>query len=87
MLLLFPDLSGDQTANEERVHPGVLQRQEVNVRLLLTCQVSQSFCREQDVCQGERCFIDCKYIKSQFIGSFLVLLIPKKTTLSFSFLD
>lgn len=46
-------LQGDQAANEEGVHPGILQRQEVHVSVLLSFQVSQSSCGKQDVCQGE----------------------------------
>lgn len=46
-------LEGDQAADEEGVHPGVLQRQEVHVSVLLSLQVSQSSCGKQDVCQGE----------------------------------
>ncbi len=42
--------SGDQAADEEGVHPGVLQRQEVHVCLLHPQQVS--FFHGQDVCQG-----------------------------------
>lgn len=45
-------LTGDQAADEEGVHPGVLQRQEVHVSLLLPCQVCQSPCGKQDVRQS-----------------------------------
>lgn len=44
---------GDQAADEEGVHPGILQRQEVHVSVLLPVQVSQSSCGKQDVRQGE----------------------------------
>lgn len=47
-------LEGDQAADEEGVHPGVLQRQEVHVSVLFSLQVSQSSRGKQDVCQGER---------------------------------
>lgn len=42
--------SGNQAADEEGVHPRVLQRQEVHVGLLHTQQIS--FFHGQDVCQG-----------------------------------
>lgn len=41
---------GDQAADEEGVHPGVLQRQEVHVCVLFPYQGQILFI--QDVCQG-----------------------------------
>lgn len=57
-LLLLHFLLGGQAADEEGVHPGVLQRQEVHVSLLLSCQVGQSPCWKQDVCQSECVTLD-----------------------------
>lgn len=52
-LILIYFLKGYQAADEEGVHPGVLERQEVHVSLLLSCQVLQSPSWKQDVCQSE----------------------------------
>ena len=52
-LLFLHFLTGDQAADEEGVHPGVLQRQKVHVSLLLSCQVRQGPCGKQDVCQSK----------------------------------
>lgn len=45
-------LPGDPSADEEGMHPRVLQRQKVHVCVLLPSQVP-GCCRQQDVCQGQ----------------------------------